>query len=181
MKVDVYIEGERLDLFDDESISVTQGVQDLKDISKLFADFSQTFSVPASRNNNRIFKQYYNADIDGGFDARTRKIGTIDVNTLDFKRGKIQLESVEIKDNKPANYKITFFGDAIKIKDELGEDKLLDLDWLVNFDHDYTEAKVEEGLTTGIDFTVDGVSYPQGVIYPLISYFKQYLYNSSSC
>ena len=150
MKVDVYIEGQRLDLFEDESISVTQGVQDLKDISKLFADFSQSFNVPASKNNNTIFKHYYNADIDGGFDARTRKLGTIDVNTLDFKRGKIQLEGVEIKDNKPSSYKITFFGDAIKIKDEIGDDKLFDLEWLLNFDHDYTDAKVLEGLTTGI-------------------------------
>jgi hypothetical protein len=178
LKVDVYIEGERLDLFEDESISITQGVQDVKDISKLFADFSQSFNVPASKRNNRIFKHYYNADIDGGFDARTRKNGVIDVNTLDFKRGKIQLESVKIKNNAPDSYKITFFGDAIKIKDLLGEDKLFDLEWLSNFDHDYDEAQVLAGLTTGLDFTVDSVLYENAVIYPLISYTRQYLYNS---
>lgn len=179
MKVTVYIEGERLDLFQDESITITQGVQDVRDISKLFADFSQTFTVPASDNNNRIFKHYYNADIDGGFDARTRKLATIDVNTLDFKRGKIQLESVEIKQGKAASYKITFFGDAIKIKDLLGEDKLFDLDWVNNFSHEFTGAKVKEGLTTGLDFTVDSVLYENAIIYPLTSYTRQYLYNSN--
>ena len=179
MIVQVYIEGERLDLFSDEGISITQGVQDVKDISKLFADFSQSFNVPASKNNNRIFKQYYNADIDGGFDARTRKLATIDVNTLDFKRGKIQLEEVKIKEGAPESYKITFYGNTVKIKDLLGDDKLFSLDWLDNFDHQYDEAQVLNGLTNGIDFTVDGVDYDKAIIYPLISYDRQYLYNSN--
>ena len=180
MKVSVYIEGERLDLFQDESISITQGVQDVRDISKLFADFSQSFNVPASDNNNRIFKHYYNADIDGGFDARTRKLANIDINTLDFKRGKIQLESVKIKDNRPSSYKVTFFGNAIKIKDLLGDDKLFNLEWLENFDHPSSGADIKDALINGIDFTVDGTLYERAIVYPLISYKRQYLYNSNS-
>ena len=178
MKIQVYIEGQRLDLFDDENISITQGVQNVKDISKLFADFSQSFSVPASDNNNAIFKHYYNADIDGGFDARTRKLSTIDVNTLDFKRGKMTLTEVKIKNGVPASYKINFVGDIIKIKDELGDDKLFNLTWLDNFNHDYSADKVKTGLTTGLDFTVDTITYTNAVIYPLISYKKQYFYSS---
>jgi hypothetical protein len=177
--VNVYIEGQRLDLFEDESISITSGVQDVKDISNLFADFSQSFNVPASKNNNAIFKNYYNQDINNGFDARTRKAGLININTIPFKTGKIQLNGVKIKDNVPASYNITFFGDAIKVKDLIGEDKLSDLEWLDNFNHDYSDVKVKEGLTTGIDFTVDGVSYPRAVIYPLISYARQFFYSSN--
>jgi len=178
LKVAVYIEGQRLDLYKDESINITQGVQDVRDISKLFADFSQSFNVPASDRNNKIFKHYYNADIDGGFDARTRKFATIDVNTLDFKRGKIQLEEVQIKDNAPASYKITFYGDAIKIKDLIGDDKLFNLDYLSGFDHDYDSANVLLGLTDGLDFTVGGKFYDKGIVYPLISYTRQYKYDS---
>ena len=85
MTVEVFIEGQKLDLFDDENISITQGVQDVKDISKLFADFSQSFNVPASNRNNAIFKNYYNQDINNGFDARTRKDGYLTVNTLPFR------------------------------------------------------------------------------------------------
>ena len=179
MITQVFIEGQRLDLFDDENISITQGVQDVKDISKLFADFSQSFSVPASKNNNRIFKHYYNQDIDNGFDARTRKPAVININTLPFKTGKMQLNGVKIKDNLPSSYKITFFGDVIKVKDLIGDDKLNELTWLSNFDSEYSDVKVLEGLTTGLDFTVGSVSYPAAVIYPLISYDRQYLYNSN--
>lgn len=177
MIVDVYIEGNRLDLFDDEQITVRSSVQDVNDISKLFADFSQSFNVPASKNNNGIFSHYYNANIDGGYDARTRKQSTIDVGTLDFKRGKMRLDKVDIKDGEPSNYRITFFGDVIKVKDLIGDDKLHELDWLDGFDHGFNASNVLTGITTGLDFTVDSVLYEEAVIYPLISYQRQYFYN----
>lgn len=178
MKVEVFIKGQRLDLFDDESINLTQGVQDVKDISKLFADYSQSFNVPASKNNNRLFKNYYNADIDNGFDARTRKEAYITINTLPFKVGKIQLDGVKLKGNDPSSYQITFYGNAVKVKDLLGDDKLNDLEWLQNFNHEYDGLKVLDGLANGLDFTVDGVLYEDAIIYPLISYNRQYYYNS---
>ena len=178
MKVEVYIQGQRLDLYDDEQITVKQVTKDLKDISKIFADFSQTFNVPASKNNNIIFSNWYNADIDNGFDARTRVEGSITINTLDFKHGKIRLDSVDIENNKPKNYKITFFGKVINIKDLISEDELGDLEWLDNFNHAYSGSVVKDGLINGLDFTVDGTNYTEAITYPLISYRRQWFYNS---
>lgn len=180
MKVGVYIQGERLDLYEDESISVKQVTQDLKDISKVFGDFSQTFNIPASRNNNRILKNWFNADIDNGFDARLRVSGRITINTIDFKLGKFRLDSSEVENNRPKNYKLTFFGNVIKIKDLIGEDYLKDLDWLDNFNHAYDGGVVKDGLTDGLDFTVDSVTYNDAVIYPMISYKRQWFFNSDA-
>ena len=178
MIVEIFIEGQRIQLFDNESISVTQSVQDVKDISKLFADYSQAFNVPASKTNNAIFKNWYNQDIDNGFDSRTRKDAIININTIPFKTGKIQLNGAKLEKGKPIQYSLTFYGDVIKVKDLIGDDKLNDLDWLDNFNHDYTSANVLTGLTTGLDFTVNSVSYLKAVVYPLISYKRQYMYNS---
>jgi hypothetical protein len=181
MAVDIYINGERLDTFGkDENITVTTAVQDVKDISKIRGDFSQGFTVPASKRNNQLFKHYYNADIDNGFDARVRQNASIDVDTLDFKRGKIELVDVGIKENQIQFYKIVFYGNTIKVKDLIGEDKMISLDWLDNFNHDYTSTNVLNGLTVGLDFTVNGVTYTDAVVYPLISYRRQYLYSSDS-
>ena len=105
MAVEIFIEGERIDLFSDETITIRSSVQDVRDISKIFTDFSQSFTVPASARNNNIFKRYYNADIDGGFDARIRKEATVDIDTLDFKRGKISLVDVKIAENSPVHYR----------------------------------------------------------------------------
>jgi len=180
MKVAVYIQGQRLDLFDDEQINVTQQAQDINDISKVFSDYSQSFTVPASKNNNQIFSHWYNADITNGFDARLRVNGRIEVNTIDFKLGKIRLDSVDIKNNQPTAYKITFFGKTVDIKQLIGEDELKDLVWLDNFSHDYDGNVVKNGLTLGLNFTVDGTLYEDAIKYPLISYQRQYFYNSDS-
>ena len=62
-KVDLYIDGQRADLFKDENIEMNLSVQNTKDISKVFGDFTNSFSIPASKVNNKIFKHYYNVDI----------------------------------------------------------------------------------------------------------------------
>ena len=57
-QVQVYIEGNKIELFEDEQINVTSSVQNINDISKVFTDFSQSFTVPASTVNNQIFKHF---------------------------------------------------------------------------------------------------------------------------
>ena len=118
-KVDVYIQGERLDLFNEETININSSVQNINDISKVFADFSQAFTVPASSKNNKIFKHYYNSDITGGFDARTKKKAEIYLKNNLYKQGKIRLTSTKLKDNLISSYTVQFEGDVINIKDVL--------------------------------------------------------------
>ena len=123
-ELQLYIESDRLDLFKDEVVSLTQTIQNVKDISKIFTPFSKTFSVPASKNNNKIFKHYYNFSIVNGYDARNKKAGRIELNTLPFQTGRIKLEGVTLKNNLAHTYKITFFGNTVELPDILGEDKL---------------------------------------------------------
>ena len=56
-KLQLYIEGNRVDLFSDESVNIIQSIQNVKDISKVFVEFTRTFNVPASKKNNKI-KRY---------------------------------------------------------------------------------------------------------------------------
>ena len=54
-KIQLYIEGQRVDLFDDESVVLTQTIQNVKDVQKVFTDYSKTFTLPATKENNKIF------------------------------------------------------------------------------------------------------------------------------
>ena len=114
----LYIQNERIDLFQDEVISLTQTIQNVRDIEKVFTDFSKSFTIPASKANNKIFKHYYNFDINGGFDARKKVTARIEINHLPFRDGKIKLEGVDLRGNKPYAYKITFFGNTVNLKDK---------------------------------------------------------------
>ena len=59
----LYVEGQQVEMFDDETVTLSQSIQDVKAIDKIFTEFTQTFSVPASKVNNKIFKHFYNSDI----------------------------------------------------------------------------------------------------------------------
>lgn len=63
-QVDIYIGDYRLDLFQDEEISINLSVQNIQDLSKVFTDFTQSFTVPASGWNNEILRHYYRTDVD---------------------------------------------------------------------------------------------------------------------
>ena len=176
--VQLYIEGQRVDLFKDESVSITQTIQNVKDFSKVFTEFSKTFNLPASKTNNKIFEHYYNFAIDDGFDARKKKTARIELNNKPFKKGKLKLEGVTLKNGKAHTYKVTFFGNTVDLKDLLGEDTLSSLDWLNNFDEVYNSANIKTGLISGFDKTVDSVSYTDTLITPLISHTIRPFYNT---
>ncbi|MEY4278081.1 MAG: hypothetical protein RL377_85, partial [Bacteroidota bacterium] len=147
----IYIDGiaKRVELFDDEKISITSSVQDVSDISKVRTDFSQSFTVPANDRNNAIFSHWYNNSIDGGFDARKRKDAYIELDTIPFRKGKIQLEKATIKNGVPENYTITFFGSLVSLKDTFANKKLFDLDFSA-YNFTYTGGDVVDRVAGGI-------------------------------
>ena len=171
-KIQLYIEGERVDMFKDESVTITQSIKNVKDIDKIFTSFSKTFSLPASKINNKIFKHYYNFDIVGGFDARIRKASNIELNDLAFSDGLIKLEGVNLKNNKPHTYKITFFGNTVTLKDTLGDDKLSGLTSLTNLNKTYDAVKVKEFLQA--DPTI------KDIIVPLITHTQRLTFDTAS-
>ena len=145
-KIQLYIEGQRVDLFEDESVVLTQSIQNVKDIQKVFTDYSKTFTIPATKSNNAIFKHYYKNSITNGFDARKRVSANLYLNFLEFKEGKIKLEGVDLKNNVPYSYKVRFTGNTVTLKDLLGEDKLGALGSLSSYNLVYDSATVKTKL-----------------------------------
>ena len=94
--VNLYINGDLIDQYADESVEIVSSVLDVQDITKNTGDYSKSFTVPTSKRNNRVFKHWYNATIDGGFDARTRVNGTIDIDGVPFRSGKWLLRGVKM-------------------------------------------------------------------------------------
>jgi hypothetical protein len=169
--VKIFIEGIELDLFNDETIQVTSSVQNISDISKVFTDFSQSFTVPATTHNNQIFQHFYQSDVNSTIDQNLRRDAFIEIDLTSFRRGKIQLEKANIKNNQVDSYTITFYGDILSLKDKFGEDKLFDLDYsTIAFEFNPTE--VYNRIT---DLTTD-----YDVRYPLITSERFWQYHVGS-
>jgi len=172
-KLQLYLGTDRIDLFGDETVSVTQTIQNVRDISKVFTDFSKTFSVPASKTNNLLFKHYYNFDIVGGFDALNKVAGKIELNSIPFKDGFIRLEGVDLKKNKAYAYRITFFGNTVNLKDLIGEDMLSALSSLSTHNLIYSPQIVKDKLELQETFG-------SSIICPLITHTDRLFYNSTT-
>ena len=147
----------KVDLFKDEFINISSSIQNVQDLSKVYTDFSQSFTVPSTQNNNSIFEYFYENDLDNTIDHNLRRYAYIEIGHTPFRSGKIQLEGSSIRDGKAEHYTITFYGDLVSLKDTFGNKKLSDLDYSA-ISNPYTGTGVKARLT---DTTTDyDVRYP---------------------
>jgi hypothetical protein len=176
--VDIFIkdsitsEYNRLELFSDEKISVTSSIQNVNDISKTFTDFSQTFTVPASKQNNKIFRHWYENSNDNGFSTLVKADAYIEIDTILFRSGKIQLESANVKDGQPQDYSITFIGALGSLKDKFNGLYLKDLTLDTSYDFEYSPTVVRDKIVT--------TTTSADVMFPLISSSRYWNYGSTT-
>jgi|TARA_R100000482_G_scaffold83607_3_gene33243 hypothetical protein len=183
-EVQLYIQDTRVDLFQDETISITDSIQNVQDISKLFTPFSKQFNLPASSTNNKLFKHYYDFNIQNGFDARFKVNARIEINHIPFKTGKLRLNGVSMKNNQPHTYKVVFFGEPNDLKEIFADEDLSALNPLSTYDFksDTVTADVKQAFrvglqSTGVDATNTG---NRNIVVPLISLEKYYTYDTPS-
>jgi len=174
INVSIFVYGDdgqatRLELFEDENISINSSIQNINDISKVFTDFTQSFTVPATKTNNTIFKHWYENSLDGGFNATKRKDAYIEIDTLTFRKGKIQLEKASYKKGDIDNYTVTFFGSLISLKDKFANRFLRDFDYS-GYNFSYSGAVVKNRITSGVT---------NDIKFPLISSKNVWQYGGS--
>jgi len=161
------LEFERVELFNDEKISVTSTIQNINNIGATYSDFSQTFTVPASKNNNRIFKHWYENSLTSQFDTLKKSDAYIELDTIPFRVGKIQLEGCDVKQNYPQSYSITFIGNLGNLKDKFAGLFLKDLS-STEFNESHNGTIVRDKI---FSTAVSG-----DVMYPLISSLNYWTY-----
>ena len=159
-QVRVFVEGQKLDLFNDETIEITSTIQNIQDISKTYTDFSQSFTIPTSPVNNAIWEYFYENAVTGNINYQERLNGFIEIDMTFFRRGKIQMEKSQLKNGQADSYTITFYGDVTTLKDLIGEDLLSVLNH-TSIDHAYSFTEVYNRIT---DASIDW-----DVCYPLIT------------
>ena len=163
------LEFDRVELFNDEKISVTSSVQNINDISKTLSDYSQTFTVPATKNNNAIFKYWYENSLYTQFSTLKKADAYIELDTIPFRVGKIQLESCDLKNGQAQSYSITFIGSLGNLKDKFAGKFLKDLN-STEFNESHNGTIVKDKIFT--------TATSGNIMYPLISSLNYWAYGS---
>ena len=161
----------RLELFTDENIELSSSIQNVQDISKVFSDFTQGFTIPATNYNASIINYFQESSINQIFDYQVMFDAYIEIDTIPFKRGKLQVDKSQIKDGNPYCYNVQFFGHLTTLKDTFGEFKLSDLD-LTPYSFEYSGANVKDRIINpSLDYEVR---------FPLISSDREWEYGTGT-
>lgn len=151
MQVELYIfskldnQYKQVDLYGDETITIESSLQDIRAIESTNTDYSQNFKVPATPNNESLFKHWYDSSIVNGFDNRSDIDALLYVDGELFRRGVILINSVQALRDSSLFYDITFFGRLRKLLDKFLNNKLREVsaldDIIYNRDSDdYIDA-----------------------------------------
>ncbi len=107
-------------------LSLTFAIADIKDINARKGSFSKTFKIPATKNNNQLYKSIYLVKSTTTNNLLNKKPCRILINNLYSIQGLLELTSVGGYEN-PQYYSCVFFGNNISWASDIGENLLKDL------------------------------------------------------
>lgn len=172
MRFNLIISNTPVDLFNDESIQLSRQLKDLQDLATIWTDYTQSFTIPSSPTNDKIFANWFdeNAIFDGwnpnnGLDAN------ILIHGLPVFDGRVELKGVKFINSLPSSYDIIFYGKTKKILDLWGESLLNEIDWTA-YDHYATNSNVTNSWNQTL-FSGD-------ILYPLADYYTGFRYSNST-
>ena len=166
--------GVTLDLFKDETITISDNATGLFDVGTLPTDFSRQITLPGSKKNNEFFEQYYDISIENPFLFSTsNKVDAyFDFDGLYLASGYLQLNKVNVVANKYIDsYQITIFGSLASFAREINRAFLTDITTLGQYDHTASYQNVTDSWSGSL---FDGT-----IVYPLIDYGQDMAYQAS--
>ena len=166
--------GVELDTFTDEEVRVSNNSTGLFDIDKLPSDFTRQVTLPGSKRNNAFFQHAYDINIDTPFlFQESQKVECyIDISGYLLVQGYLQLNSVNVINNKVDTYDVTLYGSLSNFSRDLQQNFLTDISGLEVYNHTASYDAIT-GSWGGHLFNGD-------IVYPLADYGKGFFYQASA-
>ena len=150
----------------DFPLAMTFQISDIKELTSTSGDYSKTFKIPATKNNNKLLKHTYTPNIDTDVNLTENKKCRILVNNLFSIKGLIKVTGVGGYGETPSYYNCVFFGSNLSWADDLSDKYMNELDWGVNGQNlEYNKTKI---MATWQDEHCDSSTSP--IVYPIVSY-----------
>lgn len=177
MTTQIYIEGNLLDIAEEEMIPLNYSVDDIKNISQVQSPFSKTIKIPGTSNNNKILNFAFSPKVVqtgvesvnnafGDFDYKRKSRCVILQGNLPVMVGYARLMRAEITDGV-VSYELQVISELTSFAAELSDKKLEDIpeEFTNQFDHVLTRAFVSDSWTIHDENPSD-----ESCFYPLADY-----------
>jgi len=177
MITEIFIEGVRLDLYDEIGAELNFNIDDIKDFSSRNTNYSKTITIPGNANNNKVFGHIYNfgsannyfisnpllPNVGFNFDASKQASAKIFVNKIQVFKGVIRLLEIKIN-NGAIDYECAVFGELGGLANAIGNKTLEDSEFANSFNV-YNTTWTEGNIMNSWDAS-GGI----GVVFPFIDY-----------
>ncbi len=147
--------GTELDLFQDETIFLSNNVTGLFDLGKLPSDFTRQITLPGTKKNNEFFQHVYDISIDEPylFKTNTKVIAQFDFDGFYVSQGYIQLDKVNLLENKYIeSYEVSVFGLLSSFKRDLQSLTLNEVSAFDKYNHVFSMGNIANSWS-GSDYT----------------------------
>ena len=154
----------------DFPLAMTFQISDIKDLTSTSGDYSKTFKIPATKNNNKLLKHSYIANADTSVNLTDNKKCRILINNLFSLKGLIKITGIGGYGETPSYYNCVFFGNNISWADDLSNKYMDAIDWGVNSkDLAYNKTNIMATWQHEDCDAAAAASAPP-IVYPIVSY-----------
>ena len=109
----------QLDMYGDDPLLLTISAEDLTSVEKVDASYSKAFRIPATHNNSRFFKWWFDINtVD--FDVTQKVKAEIHVNGLLYSIGQLRIQNAYINEHN-VDLEIIYLGETKDFAIELGD------------------------------------------------------------
>jgi hypothetical protein len=182
--LEVFIEGNKLDINEEFSMLMTYAIDDIKDFGAKNTTFSKTVILPGTKNNNKLFGNIFDASVSNDYNPSSKNIGinfnasvsasvVVFNNNIQVMKGILQLLEI-VYDDSFIEYEVGLFGELAGFTAALGASLLtenMNTDGTPNtaLDLDFSAYNQTYSLAN-IVASKSNIGSGAGVVYPLIDY-----------
>ena len=134
-----------LDTYGDENISITYAIDDLTNLENKSGNYSKTFDLPATKNNNDFFGHLYDLQSDiSQFNTLKGHKCELFSNNISIFEGLLYLNEI-VKVKSETKYKVNLIGETIRFLETIGDATIRDLNF-DELDHDFSSTALNNSL-----------------------------------
>ena len=123
------IEGNEIELYQNEPVNLSYQFSNLQEINAASSNFSQTFRVPLTKQNQDYFGAVNEFGLIPTWNPKTKADAELTYNTIPLMRGFVQVKAIYVQKGKYADVELVFFGETANLSRDIGDAMLSDVDW----------------------------------------------------
>ena len=145
-----------IELYEHAPVNLNFQFADVSQINKTQGSYSQTFRIPATKQNKDFFGSIDKANVEdtsdliiSNYSVKQKIKASLSYNTIPLMNGYVQIKAVYIQKKDFADIELIFFGDTIDLATALKEKKIADLT-TTSIDHPLNYGNLIGSMALGL-------------------------------